>query len=78
MRNLKELMKDDSGFGITATACCGGANLLCHGANCAGSLEQSMCIAFAALMTNVWTFQMKDSVLWTQLLGDSISNMCGK
>ena len=78
MRNLKELINDDGGLGILGDCVCGGMLLGCHGLNCIGSLEQSMCIAFAALMTNVWTFQMKDSVLWTQLLGDSISNMCGK
>ena len=78
MRNLKELMKDDSGIGAISGCACDSVLLACHGLNCIGSLEQSACIAFAALMTNVWTFQMKDSLLLTQLLGDSVSNMCGK
>ena len=78
MRNLKELMKDDDGTGIVSTVVCDGMLIGCHALNCIGSLEQSACIALATLVTNVWTFQMKDSALWTMLAGDSISNMCGK
>ena len=78
MRNLKELMKDERGIGAISGCTCDSVLLACHGLNCIGSLEQSACIALAALMTNVWTFQMKDSVLWTHLLGNSLSNVLGK
>ena len=71
MRNLKELMKDDGGIGIAST-------LSCHCLNCVASFEQSAFMAVGFLMTNVWTFAMKDSAMWMAVIGDSISNVCGK
>ena len=71
MRNLKEMMKDDGGVGICS-------NLCCHGLNCICSFEQSAFIAVGFLITNVWTFLMKDGAMWMTIAGDSISNVLGK
>ena len=73
-------MKDDDGMGMEmASSCiCGGADLLCHGLNCVGSLEQSACIALATLMTNVWTFHMADGVKLNTIVVDSLSSIFGK
>ena len=71
MRNIKELMKDDNGIGICS-------NLCCHGLNCIGSFEQSAFIAVGFLISNVWTFAMKDGAMWMTVIGDAISNACGK
>ena len=71
MRNLKKLMKDDSGAGIAST-------LTCHTLNCVASFEQSAFIAVGFLLTNVWTFAMKEGAVWMTIVGDSISNVCGK
>ena len=78
MRNLKELMKDEGGTGMISTCVCGGAGLLCHGLNCFGSVEQSVCISVATLITNVWTTWQTDRARWCMTIADSISNVVGK
>ena len=78
MRNLKELIKDDSGTGMISTWLCGGADLLCHGLNCFGSVEQSVCIAGATLITNIWTTVQAGGLGWYKICVDSMSNIVGK
>ena len=78
MRNLKELMKDDSGISTCSTCICSGVHFVPPCLNCICSCEQSACIALATLITNVWTFRMKDSALVVNALKDTMSNVCGK
>ena len=78
MRNLNDLMKDDSGVGILTTVVCDGALLTCHALNCVGSFEQSAFIAVAALITNVWTFLQASGIKMSAIHIDAISNIAGK
>ena len=78
MRNLKELMKDDSGIGILSNCVCDSALLCCHGLNCIGSFEQSAFIAVAALINYAWTFLQASGVKMSMIHIDAISNVCGK
>ena len=79
MRNLKELMKDDSGIGMMENCLCGCIGpMVCHGMNCIGSIDQSVCIALATLITNIWTSVQAGGIGWHKVCVDSMSNMVGK
>ena len=78
MRNLKELMKDDSGLGILGDCVVGMPLLCCHGGNCIGSIGQSAWTAVATLITNIWTTWQTDRARWCMTFSDSMANVVGK